>query len=124
MIQIFSNSREGCRDCGASAHRIIYEPDKAKAKTPKKWSTIFWRYYHIHRDCLRDLTEPLDWKDPPAQPLPMDVAALPVKAKETPEMKAVAIDAALALLRAEWVASRVGSSGEGGASSSSSHKVS
>ena len=103
-----------CSACGhdipGRTYRVVFEPNPREVEDLRRWRAVFWRYYHIAKECLGHLTQPL-----PQGQLPLDIAPLP---KESDDARAATTAAAVAQLRTEFAASRAASSGSGAAASS------
>ena len=112
-----SNRKSRCFTCrteiDAYSFRMVYEAEsalEAKAKDGSakwgsgRWGTTFWKYFHLHRDCLAGdlLSAPL----PDVDLIKTDVNIPPAKMKENPEQRASKTKDAVKLFHTEFRVSR------------------
>lgn len=73
-----------CSSCHAPidayASRVLLQPDKALVRNVRIWRDVWWRYYHLHRDCI-----PAEGPDLVEELLIVDLKPLPAKMHESRE---------------------------------------
>ena len=118
-----SNRQAKCHECGLhigkSEFMLIYHPNPSRLPPSQRWQAILWKYYHINRDCMRDLPPQLrvgyagSERDGSSTATILqsrgwsmitDVAPLPRSAGETRDAREAATIAAVHLANGEFAA--------------------
>jgi hypothetical protein len=51
-----TNRKATCATCrapiDAGCFRVLFHPNESSVEDRRIWKHLFWRYHHVHRDCL------------------------------------------------------------------------